>query len=87
MSQTKNTTIRFPELTANEVERYAPYHTFPEFKIGFDDYVAHRPWPVGRISPNSVGGQAYDRGAECAMRRWQAEFRRLGEIRRQKGRA
>ncbi len=42
MSQTKNTTTRFPELTANEVERYAPYHTFPEFKIGFDDYVAHR---------------------------------------------
>jgi hypothetical protein len=71
-----------PKLSAEEIERYAPYHTMPEFSAGLADYVAHRPWPVGRISPNSAGGQAYDRGSECAMRRGQAEIRRLAEIRR-----
>jgi hypothetical protein len=40
------------EMSHAEIERYAPYHTFPEF-------------PELRDVP----GQAYDRGAECAMRR------------------
>jgi hypothetical protein len=42
---------------------YAPYHKLPEFKIGFDDYLAGR-----RQRLDGVEGQAYDRGAECAMR-------------------
>ena len=62
-------------LTPEEIERYAPYHTFPEFAQGFDAYMAKLPWPIARkdrgINANSVGGQAYDRGLECAMRRRQ----------------
>jgi hypothetical protein len=59
------------ELTQAEIERYAPYHTFPEFAWGFDDYndCRHR-------ELHDVAGQAYDRGAECAMRRGMAELRK-----------
>jgi hypothetical protein len=68
------------ELSQAEIERYAPYHTFPEFTFGYDDYMAKLPWPIARqdrgINPNSVGGQAYDRGLECAMRRRTAELRK-----------
>jgi hypothetical protein len=56
------------KLTVYEIARYAPYHTFPAFKPGYDDYF--RPF-VDCLpgSPDGVEGQAYDRGAECAMRR------------------
>ncbi len=43
---------------------YAPYHTMPEFQQGFDDY------NMGELASDigGVAGQAYDRGAEAAMR-------------------
>lgn len=42
---------------------YAPYHTMPEFELGLADYAA------GKLrNLDGVAGQAYDRGAECAMR-------------------
>jgi hypothetical protein len=45
-------------------ERYAPYHRYAEFWIGFIDYQHHRTRnPYG----DSVGGQSWDRGAEAAM--------------------
>jgi hypothetical protein len=55
-----------PELTADEIERYAPYHTIPQFAIGYRDYERGV-----NFSDDYDGatGQAYDRGAECAMRR------------------
>ena len=51
-------------------EEYAPYHTMPEFQQGYDHYVAGiRPLLKGLCEPYSgVAGQAYDRGAEFAMR-------------------
>jgi hypothetical protein len=53
-------------LTPEEIERYAPYHTYPAFRRGYDDYMESRhDWSV----INTVDGRAYDRGAECAMRR------------------
>lgn len=51
-------------LTAEEIERYRPYHTMLKFWEGFRDYKAGR-----REEHPGVFGQAYDRGAECAMRR------------------
>jgi hypothetical protein len=60
-------------LTQAEIARYAPYHTMPEFKLGFDAYtVAGR---GAHLDPNTVGAQAYDRGAECAMRRSMQKLR------------
>ncbi len=53
------------DLTKEEIERYAPYHTMPEFKHGYDDYNECAPF----ADYENVAGQAYDRGAECAMRR------------------
>lgn len=47
-------------------ERYAPYHKFQEFWIGFVDYQQGRRCPNGW--DNSVAGQGWDRGAEAAMR-------------------
>jgi hypothetical protein len=43
---------------------YAPYHKMAGFHRGWLDYQA------GRMATPSEGveGQAYDRGAECAMR-------------------
>jgi hypothetical protein len=53
-------------VTPEEIERYAPYHTYPAFRRGYDDYIESRhDWSV----INTVEGQAYDRGAECAIRR------------------
>jgi hypothetical protein len=52
------------ELMQAEIERYAPYHTFPEFAEGYADYLV-----AGFRGYDGVKGQAYDRGAECAMRR------------------
>jgi len=62
-------------LTPEEIERYAPYHTFPEFKIAFDAYRVGRRYEG---DPNSIGGQAADRGAECAMRRNMRKLREAG---------
>ena len=53
------------KLTPDEIERYAPYHTFPEFARGFSDYNECIRWAWY----DGVQAQAYDRGAECAMRR------------------
>ena len=50
-------------LTQDDIERYAPYHTLPAFEGGYRDYLRG----LDR-SPEGVDGQAYDRGAECAMR-------------------
>ena len=52
------------DLTPDEIERYAPYHTMPEFAEGYADYqhCKYREF-------DGVAAQAYDRGAECAMRR------------------
>ena len=53
------------KLAPEEIQRYAPYHTFPEFWDGFDDY------NNGKLQYDlsSLAGQAYDRGVECATRR------------------
>jgi hypothetical protein len=56
------------ELTHAEIERYAPYHTFPEFERGYMEYPSRR-------EMEGVAGQAYDRGAELAMRRRISAFR------------
>lgn len=59
------------KLTTAELERYAPYHMWSEFGMGYDDYMLGATtghW-VDRGDPNTVGGQAYDRGTECAMLR------------------
>jgi len=57
------------KLTPEEIQRYAPYHTFPEFWDGFDDY------NIGKLEfeLSGLAGQAYDRGVECATRRRIAE--------------
>lgn len=54
------------KLTSEELDRYAPYHTFPQFNEGFYDYA--RGVNTNNLS-DGVGAQAYDRGAEMAMRR------------------
>jgi hypothetical protein len=52
------------DLTVAEAERYAPYHTFPEFAVGYNDHM------IDKLADyEGVAGQAYARGAECAMRR------------------
>jgi hypothetical protein len=54
-------------LTQDDIERYAPYHTMPAFTDGYTDYNQG----CMRTDWNSYTGadeQAYDRGAECAMR-------------------
>lgn len=64
------------KLTAAELERYAPYQMWSEFTEGFDDYVlGHRAREP--INQDSAAAQAYDRGAECAMKRKQASLPRL----------
>ena len=57
------------KLTPEEIRRYAPYHTFPEFWDGFDDY------NIGKLKYelSGIAGQAYYRGVECATRRKIAE--------------
>jgi hypothetical protein len=49
-------------------EDYAPYHLFPEFDQGIDDYMSGRfenPYTDPR---DGVKAQAHDRGSEYAMR-------------------
>lgn len=65
------------QLTQDEIERYAPYHTVLPFQHGYEDYMAgNRSREPGS---DSVGGQAYDRGAECAMRRQMAQYKTKSE--------
>lgn len=54
------------QLTEAEIEGYMPYHTFPEFRIAFDAYVAGCRYEG---DPNGVGGQAADRGDVQGARR------------------
>jgi hypothetical protein len=65
-----NPTIYSDGLTAVELreieERYAPYHYYQEFWIGFVDIQNGRHCPNGWS--NSVAGQSWDRGAEAASR-------------------
>jgi hypothetical protein len=61
------------DLTQEEIERYTPYDTMAKFAEGFADYTAGRKlkkWP-------GVFGRAYNRGADCAMRR---QLSLIGEI-------
>ncbi len=44
---------------------YAPYHKMHDFQSGFDDYMAGH---VQTFDLPGLGGQAYARGAEAAMR-------------------
>jgi hypothetical protein len=53
------------QLTQSEIKRYAPYHTMPVFLQGHADY---RNQALSQ-DKQGVEAQAYDRGAECAMRR------------------
>jgi hypothetical protein len=46
-------------------EEYHPYHTFPAFQKGAEDYMDHvHTCPF----TNGLDVQAWDRGLECAMR-------------------
>ena len=55
-----------PYVNVQEIKaRYAPYHTMPEFEQGYADYMAGKIF-IANIP--GVGGQAYDRGAEAAMK-------------------
>lgn len=56
-------------------EDYAPYNTFPAFTKGYNAYLKCN--PVCPFDPDSVDAQAWDRGAEYAMRL--ARFNRIGE--------
>lgn len=47
-------------------DEYYPYNTLVAFDAGFNDYMRGMPMPRG--FRGGVDGQAYDRGAECAMR-------------------
>ena len=44
---------------------YAPYNLYPAFQKGFDAYNAGR---ISNPHGDTADGQAWDRGAECAMR-------------------
>jgi len=45
--------------------KYAPYNTFPEFEQGYTAYMSG----MGKlVNLDGVAGQAYDRGAEAAMK-------------------
>jgi hypothetical protein len=44
---------------------YAPYNLYPAFQKGFDAYNAGR---IVNPYGDGVNAQAWDRGAECAMR-------------------
>jgi hypothetical protein len=46
-------------------EQYAPYYTMKEFGDGLRDYLADLNYSGLH---DGVGGQAYDRGAEAAMK-------------------
>lgn len=59
-----DTPIKFSQ---EEIDRYAPYQMMVEFGDGYTDWVLGNPYRQSFY--NGVAGQAYDRGAECAMRR------------------
>jgi hypothetical protein len=63
------------KLTPEEVERYRPYHLWPAFEFGFNDYNDYRD---RHFDPGTPAGQAYDRGAECAMERGRPANRQTG---------
>jgi hypothetical protein len=51
--------------TFNEIAAdYAPYNNFPEFNKGVQDYMDR----IARNMGDGVAAQAYDRGAEAAMK-------------------
>jgi hypothetical protein len=54
---------------------YAPYHNFRSFEVGFREYDFIS--VSSRFTNLNASAQAYDRGAECAMR-W-ARYRREGK--------
>ncbi len=60
------------DLTREEIERYAPYHTMPEFE---EAYVAYSQGSWNSPNYEDVAAQAYDRGAERAMQRGRKEGR------------
>jgi hypothetical protein len=53
------------QLTLEDIERYAPYHEWPEFRQGYSDYESS--FLSCPYSADSVQAQAWDRGHECAM--------------------
>ena len=61
------------KLTTEEVERYALYYTMPAFQQGYEQARVHL--SSCPHDPNSVDAQAWDRGAELAMRHRLAEMR------------
>ena len=62
------------KLAPEEIERYAPYHTMPAFQQGYEQARVH----LSRCphDSDSVEAQAWDRGAELAIRHRLAEMRR-----------
>jgi hypothetical protein len=71
----KDETMKTIDLTDEEKHRYAGYWDIPAFTDGYDDYLSghrqHEPNPMDGF-PRGILNQAYDRGAECAMRRHRA---------------
>jgi hypothetical protein len=63
-----------PKLTPDEIKKYAPYHTMEAFEQGYAQARVH----LSRCPHDrkSVDAQAWDRGAELAMRHRLAEMRR-----------
>lgn len=71
-----DTVLKLDEI---ELARYSPYETFSEFGMGFDDYMLGATqglWIDRCPDTDSVGAQAYERGAECAMKRHMTAIRR-----------
>ena len=52
-------------LTNKDIEMYAPFHTMEAFRRGYYDYFVGR---IDNADCHGVARQAYDRGAECAVR-------------------
>jgi hypothetical protein len=52
------------KLTADDIERYAPYHTMKAFRIGYEDCEVgiHK----SPYDPGSIEAPAWDAGYECA---------------------
>jgi len=62
--------------TLTIAREYAPYNLYQSFEEGFLAYQAgkiHNPYPDG------IDAQAWDRGAECAMRVWRWERENVGQ--------
>jgi hypothetical protein len=55
--------------TFNEIaHEYRPYHTMQEFQIGSESYMDGRYENPYHAANDGLRAQAWDRGAECAMR-------------------